>query len=128
MTLSLEQVRTCVNITIVQDAILENSESFFVFISSSDPIVEITAGGNAIVTIIDDDGKVLKQVMSMLLKLSVYVHLVAVTVGFALTSLTVVESESVSIPLLFIGETEIPVSVTVSFQPGSASGKKLTVL
>lgn len=39
-----EEIRACVNISIISDSILEYSETFFVFISSNDPTVEIVAG------------------------------------------------------------------------------------
>ena len=54
-TLSLDQNQTlCVNITIVDDGILENEQDFTVSISSTDS--SVITGPPSIVSIIDNDG------------------------------------------------------------------------
>jgi len=46
--------RQCESVTILNDIILENNETFFVQLESTDPAVNITLG-SAPVTIFDDD-------------------------------------------------------------------------
>ena len=48
----------CIQISIIDDDTVEGIENFFVFATSSDPVVEINPQGNqTIVSIVDDDGE-----------------------------------------------------------------------
>ena len=93
----------CVSITITNDTILEDTESFDVVLSSSDSFLRFTQQTSR-VYIIDDDG---------------------VRVGLQERTVEVMEGEGQAIPLCVdvVGRFQQNVEVTLESQPDSAQGE-----
>ena len=56
LTFTPDMLQACFNVTIVDDGYYEDTEDFFVNITTTDPLVN-TSPMSTVVTVIDNDGK-----------------------------------------------------------------------
>ena len=108
--------------------VLEDDESFFVVLDSSEPRI-ILNPNTSVVTILDSNSKLVlheeSPCFSLILSHLHYVCLIsAVTVGFTVEEYTVSEAETqVTVCANISGEIAREVSVTVDVEPGTAEGQ-----
>ena len=108
--------------------ILEDDESFFVVLDSSEPRI-ILNPNTSVVTILDSNSKLVLHEESPCLSLILsHLHdvclILAVTVGFTVEEYAVSEAETqVTVCASISGRITREVSVTVDVQPGTAQGQ-----
>ena len=108
--------------------VLEDDESFFVVLNSSEPRI-ILNPNTSVVTILDNNSKLVLHEESpcpslIWSPLHDVCLILAVTVGFTMEEYTLSEAESqVTVCANLSGEIAREVSVTVDVQPGTAQGQ-----
>lgn len=123
----------CANISIFDDDVLEDTESFFVVLGSVNEDVKSDPGrDNASVFITDDDGEGWASVASHLAficKDIVMLSLVVVTVGWKQQMYEVIEDEGLqNVCIILTGETDRAVQIRIETIEGTAAGKSINDL
>ena len=113
----------CDQVIIINDGILENNETFFVQLESSDDAVNVSLN-SAPVAIIDDDGEFgLFNMSADWVCLRLYFASTVINVGLQDTQHTINEQSGVvTVCAVLDGETERDLQVTLSTQSNTAVG------
>ena len=116
----------CGFVNITDDITVENNETFLATFTSTDPAVDFLSGEplQSIVTIIDNDGKLMSELLLIFLNFYCFLFAQVVTVQWQLQAYTTSEeSGSVNVCAVLSEPTERNISFMISTSSETASGK-----